>query len=68
MAKTPLELTNVKVFNEQEASTLLRLSPRTLEAWRRRQMGPPYVRLGRRVVYLERDVLHWLYQHRKEHP
>ena len=29
-----------------------------------RGMGPTYVKVGRRVVYLQRDIVAWLYQQR----
>lgn len=41
----------------------LGVSPRTLEHWRLNQQGPPYVRVGRRVVYREGDVAAWLEKH-----
>jgi len=45
----------------QEVAERLRLSPRTLELWRQRGDGPPYVRVGpRRVLYRRADVETWL--------
>ena len=52
------------VCDTAEAAALLRISPRTLVAWRSRGMGPTYVKVGRRVVYLQRDIVAWLYQQR----
>lgn len=34
-----------------EAATFLTLSPRTLENWRNRQEGPPFVKMGTAVRY-----------------
>lgn len=43
-----------------EAARLAGLAPGTLEAWRRRAGGPPFIRLGRRVIYKRSDVVEWL--------
>ncbi|MCG6941516.1 MAG: helix-turn-helix domain-containing protein [Thiohalocapsa sp.] len=37
--------------NEKEAAAYLKLSPRTLQAWRLRGGGPEYVKLGNAVRY-----------------
>ncbi|WP_394705882.1 helix-turn-helix transcriptional regulator [uncultured Hyphomonas sp.] len=34
-----------------EAAQILKVSPRTIERWRTLSLGPPHVRLGRRVWY-----------------
>jgi hypothetical protein len=34
-----------------------RLSPRTLERWRWLKLGPPYLKVGGRVVYRLKDIL-----------
>ncbi len=46
------------------AAAALRISPRTLEAWRSRGEGPAYVRVGRRVVYARSDLAAWLRERR----
>ena len=38
------------------AADELGLSPRTLEGWRRRGEGPPYLKIGRRVKYRAEDI------------
>ena len=38
------------------AADELGLSPRTLEGWRRRGEGPPYLKIGRRVKYRPEDI------------
>lgn len=43
-----------------EAAKYLRLSPKTLETKRSRGGGPPYIKLGRRVVYRRTDLDKWL--------
>lgn len=45
--------------NDQLAETL-GVSPRTTERWRFEGAGPIFRKLGRRVVYLESDVLAWI--------
>jgi uncharacterized protein YjcR len=39
---------------------VLGVSPRTLEAWRARDGGPPYVRIGALVRYAQADLERWL--------
>jgi integrase len=48
------------VLTADEAARLLKLSPRTLEKWRSEGVGPPVVRMGRRVAYARRDLIRWL--------
>lgn len=42
---------------EAELAERWRLSPRTLQRWRQTAIGPPYLRLGRRILYRMFDVL-----------
>jgi predicted DNA-binding transcriptional regulator AlpA len=44
------------VLTEREVAERLGLSCATLRAWRHRRKGPRYVRFGRAVRYLPRDV------------
>jgi hypothetical protein len=39
------------LITENEASRLLSISTRTLQAWRLQGAGPPFVRMGRAVRY-----------------
>ena len=43
--------TNVELVNEEQASATLRVSPRTLQAWRVRGGGPAFIKMGRSVRY-----------------
>jgi predicted DNA-binding transcriptional regulator AlpA len=58
--------TDDMLFNGDEylsassVSARLGLSRRTLERWRDRGGGPPYVRFGGRVFYRTSDVEGWL--------
>ena len=43
-------------LNQVELADRWGLSPRTLENWRWRGEGPPFVKIGRKVVYRLLDV------------
>ncbi len=43
----------------KEAAALLRLSPYTLETWRRDGLGPNYHKFGRNVRYSLADLRAW---------
>lgn len=43
-------------LNQKELARRWGLSPRTLERWRWRSKGPPFLKLGARVVYRMEDV------------
>ena len=46
----------VRHFTQFELAERWRISPRTLERWRWLRLGPQYVKIGGRVVYLIADV------------
>jgi excisionase family DNA binding protein len=48
------------LLNESEAAKLLAVSVRTLQAWRTRESGPPFVRLGRAIRYRLKDLIEWV--------
>jgi len=48
------------VLTTEQAGAFLGLSPTTLETLRTRGGGPPFVKLGRRVVYHGDDLARWL--------
>ena len=48
------------VLSTRDAAEYLGLSPKTLETNRTRGGGPPFVKLGRRVVYRRGDLDAWL--------
>jgi len=48
------------LLKEEDAGYLLNLSVRTLQAWRIRMAGPPFVQVGRAVRYRRRDLLAWI--------
>lgn len=48
------------LLTEVQAADLLRLSVRTLQAWRTRAFGPAFVRAGRAIRYRRRDLHTWV--------
>lgn len=48
------------LLTEVAAARLLRLSIRTLQAWRCRGMGPAFVRVGRAIRYRHADLIAWI--------
>lgn len=49
-----------ELLTEMHAADLLRLSVRTLQAWRTKGFGPAFVRAGRAVRYRRRDLITWI--------
>ena len=49
-----------ELLTEIQAADLLRLSVRTLQAWRTKGFGPAFVRAGRAVRYRHRDLIVWI--------
>jgi len=50
-----------------EAAAVLHRSVRTLEAWRKRRIGPAFIRIhGKQVLYKPQDLLTFLESHRVE--
>jgi predicted DNA-binding transcriptional regulator AlpA len=52
--------TGEALLTEIEAAKILRLSTRTLQAWRIKAVGPSFVRAGRAVRYRRPDILAWV--------
>ena len=48
------------LLTEVCAARFLKISIRTLQAWRCRDMGPAFVRLGRAIRYRQSDLVIWL--------
>lgn len=49
-------------LHEKDAARLLGVSARTLQAWRCKKLGPPFVRLGRAIRYQRRTLVDWAEQ------
>jgi hypothetical protein len=48
------------LLTQREAANVLRLSERTLERSRVTGFGPPFCKLGRRVLYRQDDLERWI--------
>jgi len=55
-----------ELVSETEAAKLIRQRPATLTAWRHEKRGPPYVKVGRRVLYHRVDIAIWLRTQRRD--
>jgi len=51
-------------LSARKAAALLTLSPRALNRFREDGTGPPYFRLGHRIVYAREDLLDWVWSKR----
>lgn len=51
---------DLPLLNQKQAAEALAVPPRTLEGWRTRGGGPPFVRIGRHVRYRLRDLEAWI--------
>ncbi len=48
--------TYAELINEEHASTILKVSTRTLQAWRVQGYGPKFIKVGRSVRYRLEDI------------
>jgi hypothetical protein len=48
------------LLTEHATAEILNLSIRTLQSWRLRRAGPPFVQVGRAVRYRRRDLIAWI--------
>jgi predicted DNA-binding transcriptional regulator AlpA len=56
---TSAEDSQVVFLTEKQAARLLSISHRTMQAWRRSGLGPPFIKLGRAVRYRRGDLIAW---------
>lgn len=49
-----------KLLRVPEVAAMTGVAEDTLRHWRHRGFGPPSARLGKRIVYRERDVQAWI--------
>lgn len=47
---------DLKHLNQEQLARRWNISPRTLERWRWLRQGPPFLRIGGRVVYRLQDI------------
>jgi len=50
------------LLTENQAAQTLALSPKTLQSWRWRRIGPPYLKISVAIRYRRRDLETWLDQ------
>lgn len=50
----------VELWSEFEAAAVIGVSAQSLSRWRKAGIGPPYLRLGRKVRYRPGDVTVWI--------
>jgi hypothetical protein len=50
---------NPKHLGEAAAAKKLGVSKGTLANWRWRKYGPPFLKIGRRIEYLDSDIEEW---------
>jgi hypothetical protein len=50
----------MKALTDEEAAQILQVAPNTLRKWRCYRTGPAYVRMGRCIRYLEKDLAEYL--------
>lgn len=53
-----------ELLTASETANFLRTTPGSLANLRCQGEGPPYLRLGRRILYEKKEVLKWLEKHR----
>jgi len=64
MASAPSHFT---LLNTEEAATLLGISRHTMEDWRWKRLGPPWIRISKSCVRYDLDALRlWLSEHTVE--
>ena len=51
---------NVIYANPEKVAKLFGLNVGTLANWRAKKIGPPYVKVGKKVLYRVLDVQKWL--------
>ena len=62
-----MDTTTSDMLNQREAAKLIGVSPFTMNGWRHRRTGPPFIRISSRCVkYRRADVLAWLEARRVE--
>ncbi len=51
------------LLTEAQTAEILNVSMRTLQAWRLKDQGPPFVRFGRSIRYRRDQLLDWISAH-----
>jgi hypothetical protein len=53
-------LSHLELIDNNKAAGLLDVKPATLEQWRYRKKGPPFLRIGRSIRYNLSDLHAWV--------
>ena len=51
------------LLTRAQVSATLGVSPRTLDRWHALRVGPPRIKLGRRILYRRRALDAWILRH-----
>jgi DNA-binding transcriptional MerR regulator len=57
---TPSVESDERLLTEKATARLLCVSSRTLQTWRSKGLGPPFVRVGRAIRYDRRRLIEWM--------
>ena len=57
---TQTELLSKALLSPGEICVILEITPRRLQDWRSRRIGPPEVHLGRKVLFRSESLLKWI--------
>ena len=49
-----------ETLTTKQAAAQIGVSPKTLISWRMRRQGPPYRKLGRKVLYSAAELNRWV--------
>ena len=49
-----------KLLSTKETAEILNRKPDTVHRWRKRDFGPPFIKVGRSIFYEEDAILEWL--------
>ena len=55
------------LLTESQVASRLAVSPRTLQMWRLKGGGPPFVKMGSAVRYRPDDIEHWVSDNLRAH-
>jgi excisionase family DNA binding protein len=56
------------VWTEDQLAEQAGVSVRTIKRWRDQRKGPPFIRMGRRILYRRDAVADWLLANEQEQP
>ena len=51
---------DTELMGSEECAKMLGVQVATLQQWRTRHTGPPWAKVGAKVLYLRKNVMEWL--------